>query len=326
MLYENLYKLSYLLSTPYNKLHFVLPDIDSFLNQDIIEEILLKKLLNFELRKKFNYFIENIEFKYTCKILHQNNIFIKLKFTLEQSFLIKPFFNDVISASVREYILIIENLNNKIKVQFLIEKEENPILYDYISNIDLDNIWQLPSINYNNIYTKKLTFIKSLYKPFNLVTDRFENSKRNSIFNIADACAYAQQFALNPNPNYKYFDADIGGDCSNFASQIINAGGINTTNTWKPYTYPWIRVENLYSYLISNNIGYKISENNTLSQGSLIQFYSPKTDRFSHTGFITYELTNGDYLYCCHSYNKLNYPLSAVFPIIYHKLRAVKFY
>ncbi|OOM13731.1 hypothetical protein CLOSAC_18170 [Clostridium saccharobutylicum] len=43
MLYENLYKLSYLLSTPYNKLHFVLPDIDSFLNQDIIEEILLKK-------------------------------------------------------------------------------------------------------------------------------------------------------------------------------------------------------------------------------------------------------------------------------------------
>lgn len=184
MLYENLYKLSYLLSTPYDKLHFVLQDIDSFLNQDITEEILLKKLLNFELRKKFNYSIENIKFKYKYKILHQNNIFLKLKFTLEQSFLIKPFLNDVISASVKEYILIIENSNNKIKVQFLIEKEENPILYDYILNIDLDNIRRLPSINYNNIYAKELTYIRSLYKQFNVVTDKLENSKRNSILTL----------------------------------------------------------------------------------------------------------------------------------------------
>lgn len=56
---------------------FVLQDIDSFLNQDITEEILLKKLLNFELRKKFNYSIENIKFKYKYKILHQNKYIFK---------------------------------------------------------------------------------------------------------------------------------------------------------------------------------------------------------------------------------------------------------
>ena len=52
-------------------------------------------------------------------------------------------------------------------------------------------------------------------------------------------------------------------------------------------------------------------------KGCLIQFYTPKIGRFFHNGFITYELPNNDYLYCCHSYNKLNYPLSEIYP---HKI------
>ena len=72
--------------------------------------------------------------------------------------------------------------------------------------------------------------------------------RKDSNFNITEACAYAETFALKPNPNYKSFE-DIGGDCTNFISQILYAGGVKQTKTWKPYTNPWIRVEDIYLYL-----------------------------------------------------------------------------
>ena len=39
------------------------------------------------------------------------------------------------------------------------------------------------------------------------------------------AVAYARRWALSRNPLYYDFE-DIGGDCTNFASQYIFAGGI----------------------------------------------------------------------------------------------------
>ena len=147
--------------------------------------------------------------------------------------------------------------------------------------------------------------------------------RKDSNFNITEACAYAENFALKPNPNYKSFDG-IGGDCTNFISQILYAGGIKQTKDWKPYTLPWVRVEDLYIYLTTQKLATKLPNENSLSKGCLIQFYTPEIGKFFHNGFITYELPNNDYLYCCHSYNKLNYPLSQIFPNRYPTLRALK--
>jgi hypothetical protein len=87
---------------------------------------------------------------------------------------------------------------------------------------------------------------------------------------------------------------------------------------------PWIRVEDLYLYLIKNKLAIKLPNENLLSKGCVIQFYKPEIGRYFHNGFITYELQNNDYLYCCHSYNKLNYPLSQIYPHRYPVLRALK--
>jgi len=43
-------------------------------------------------------------------------------------------------------------------------------------------------------------------------------------------------------------------DCANYVSQALNAGGIPRDTTWKPYTYAWINVTGLVTYL--QNKGY----------------------------------------------------------------------
>lgn len=155
------------------------------------------------------------------------------------------------------------------------------------------------------------------------MNNKSNNNRNDSNFNIEAACTYAEAFALSPNSNYKSFE-NIGGDCTNFISQILSAGGLKENNLWKPYTMPWIRVEDLYLYLTKNKLAIKLPNENLLSKGCVIQFYKPEIGRYFHNGFITYELQNNDYLYCCHSYNKLNYPLSQIFPHKYPVLRALK--
>jgi hypothetical protein len=276
-----------------------------------------------------NSMFENINFNYKYTNLEQNSKFIKLNLILTIYFRVENAPSNVLSSYNSEYIIILEHLQDKFKIQFLIENEENPILYNYFFNTNLS---QLNNSNFfidEGIANDGFSSInKSLYKTPD-ISDFFSfnlfKQRNSSYFNISDACSYAESFSLTPNPKYKYFDG-IGGDCANFASQILNAGGINTTKTWRPYTNPWIRVNELYSYLTNQNLAIELSNDSLLSKGCLIQFYTPAIGRFFHSGFITYKLPNNDCLYCCHSYNKLNYPLSEIYPNRYPKLRALQFY
>lgn len=47
------------------------------------------------------------------------------------------------------------------------------------------------------------------------------------------------------NPAYKHF-AYSGGDCANFVSQSLYAGGMDYTGSWKPYTYAWVNCYGMY--------------------------------------------------------------------------------
>lgn len=324
MLSKIIYDFCQLLSTPYNNLNSNANNM-SFINNFLLEKIYLDKLFKFKRRKNLNSLFENIKFNYKYENLEQNSKFIKLKFNLTIYFRLQNAPRNILSAYTSEYIIILEHLREKFKIQFLIENEEEPILYNYFFNTSLSLLNDLDFYACKDIYNNEILLIDSLYnipstsKSFNIYEHR-----TTSYFNIFDACSYAEAFALTPNTNYKYF-AGIGGDCANFASQIIHAGGIIKTNTWTPYTNTWIRVEDLYSYLISKNLAIDVP-NNLLSKGCLIQFYTPSMGRYFHSGFITYKLPNNDFLYCCHSYNKLNYPLSETYPNRYPKLRALKFH
>ena len=93
----------------------------------------------------------------------------------------------------------------------------------------------------------------------------------------------AQEWALKRNPKYYNYDS-IGGDCTNFISQCLLAGGgiMNYTKTFGWYyinannkSPSWSGVNYLYNFLTRNfggvgPIGKKISRNK-VKEGDLIQ-------------------------------------------------------
>ena len=80
------------------------------------------------------------------------------------------------------------------------------------------------------------------------------------MYNRAAAVAYARAWALSRNPRFFNFEG-MGGDCTNFVSQCLLAGGLpmNMTPTFGWYflssgnrTPSWSGVEYFYNFLISN--------------------------------------------------------------------------
>lgn len=62
---------------------------------------------------------------------------------------------------------------------------------------------------------------------------------RGNNYNRQNAVRYALTYALNPNPNFIFFNlhGDGGGDCSNFISQCLNAGGAPFAYDSSPWWY-----------------------------------------------------------------------------------------
>ncbi|WP_297425144.1 amidase domain-containing protein [Clostridium sp.] len=326
MLSKCLYDLCVLLSTPYNYLNLT-TNAEQALDSSLLEEMYLKKLYEFKLRKKLKSSFENFQFDYHYTLLEQTSILTKIKLNLKVIFTTIDSYNFINSGCINEYVVILEYINDAFKIHFFVENEENPQLYSYTLNTSLKNIDNSIFLNNKNTYFDKLTSSNLLHENFtssNLFSPPPHLQRNNTNFDVEAACTYAETFALKPNPDYKSFEG-IGGDCTNFMSQILHAGGFKQDRTWKPYTNPWIRVEELYVYLTSRNLGIKLPNDSYLDKGCIIQFYTPSIGRYFHNGFITYKLQNNDCLYCCHSYNKLNYPLSEIYPNRYPKLRALKF-
>ncbi len=74
------------------------------------------------------------------------------------------------------------------------------------------------------------------------------------------ALDYAREWAMKRNPAYLNFD-NLGGDCTNFASQCLYAGSgvMNPTKVYGWYYYSsynrtasWTGVEYLYRFLLNN--------------------------------------------------------------------------
>ena len=140
---------------------------------------------------------------------------------------------------------------------------------------------------------------------------------RETLYDRAAATAYAREWALGRNPAYYNFD-DLGGDCTNFASQCLYAGAgvMNDTPIFGWYyrsvedrSPSWTGVEYLYDFLINNRgAGPYASEvtEDAIRPGDLIQL-GRADGSYYHTLVVL--VTSPSILIAAHSNDALNRPL-----------------
>jgi len=142
---------------------------------------------------------------------------------------------------------------------------------------------------------------------------------RELSYNRVAAVSYARKWALDRNPAFYNF-ANVGGDCTNFASQCIFAGAgvMNYTPTMGWYyrssydrTPSWSGVEYLYNFLIHNkSVGpyAHVVRQDEVMPGDIVQFGTPG-GHFYHSPVIT--ATSPDILVAAHDNDVLDRPLSS---------------
>lgn len=133
------------------------------------------------------------------------------------------------------------------------------------------------------------------------------------------AVAYARKWALGRNPAFYDFQ-NIGGDCTNFASQCIYAGAkvMNYTPVMGWYyrsaadrSASWSGVEYLYNFLINNrSVGpyAHVVSQWEVKPGDIVQLGTEQGD-FYHSPVIT--AVTPTILVAAHTYDALGRPLSS---------------
>ena|GEM_PF-2577499 len=126
-------------------------------------------------------------------------------------------------------------------------------------------------------------------------------------YNGQAAAAYATKWAYGFNPYYSSFEGN-GGDCANFVSQALFAGGLDMTSKWYSYqaintkaaggtgaqpgvSYAWIRANELYNY-VHSNISNDVRRGDTIDNGSFaigdLLFYDWNGDaKIDHCAIVT---------------------------------------
>lgn len=144
-------------------------------------------------------------------------------------------------------------------------------------------------------------------------------------YNREKAVEYARTWALKRNPKYYDFSL-IGGDCTNFCSQILFAGApVMNYDKWYYFSLnsrapAWTGVQEFFNFITSNNglgpFG-KLADKSELLVGDFIQLGNE--NGFYH--MVTITDFNGDIpLVCSHSYDRLDYPITNYY---YERLRFI---
>lgn len=155
-----------------------------------------------------------------------------------------------------------------------------------------------------------------------------------------NAINYAKKYAIESNKSYEYFKVtnNIGGDCTNFVSQCLYAGGCemiyNKKNPWwynnNSCSSSWSVAHELYWLLKTNkknNLkgpkGIEVASFNSLKLGDLI-FFEKRKNVISHSSIIT-DFLNNVPLISQHTSDELNISFIKSWDIYkYHFLKISK--
>lgn len=138
-----------------------------------------------------------------------------------------------------------------------------------------------------------------------------------------NAVNYARKWAFKRNPKYANFDS-MGGDCTNFASQVLHAGRCPMNFGKYGWYYrslndrapSWTSVKYLYQFLIKNSGRGPVAievDIKDVQIGDLVQIDFENDGEFNHTPVIVdikFPKTLDNILIAAHTIDRLDYKLS----------------
>lgn len=150
--------------------------------------------------------------------------------------------------------------------------------------------------------------------------------RRNGVYyyDRIKAAEYAHKWALGRNPNYFDFEK-YGGDCTNFASQVIYAGSgeMNyTPNQGWYYTDSynrspaWTDVDYLFNFLTTNKGRGPVGEQvdiKDLKVGDIVQLSFKGAPDYNHSPVVVWignPVSPKNILIAAHTYDRDYYPLA----------------
>ncbi len=331
-----------------NALTFHNPNISNI--QKEISDVYNDNYENSELKNQFQPLIENIFLNRNCAILTRDCEGLKTFYDLNKKVCKWAYESEVTKTKYftnwcKKQCVSFTKINSTIKVSKVkeIEKDvynvicyaDTKFCYSYEDEPNIENYFKLGTCHYINLKKDgdKYIIIKEWYTdPLadslnldNLECDEIKNtilSHKKPDFTIDErtqkAIDYAHEYCgisnneehlFKYNKNYKNFNPD-GGDCANFASQIMfEGGGFKKNSTWnycnKSATNAWINAQGFKNYLINSGRGsYKDAFN--LRPGDIVAY--EKKGRITHVSTVTGLDSKGYPLVTCHNTDRMLVP------------------
>lgn len=211
-----------------------------------------------------------------------------------------------------EYIGETSDFTYHIKVSAPVAEPDN-ITLTGLDEFDNDvNINEYELRSYDEIYRNGAEDAQAAVQSM-MISPAWVATKINNYnsYNRIAARDYAYKYWSSYNPAYTSNKGN-GGDCANFVSQCLHAGGIPTDATWKADSVSWIRASAVPSYMMNKGYATKTSYTNatagsfaytssgaghavlvTINDGAKIAYTAHTTDR-KDAAFSSTDL-NGNY-------------------------------
>lgn len=197
-----------------------------------------------------------------------------------------------------EYIGETSDFTYHIKVSAPVAEPDN-ITLTGLDEFDNDvNINEYELRSYDEIYRNGAEDAQAAVQSM-MISPAWVATKINNYnsYNRIAARDYAYKYWSSYNPAYTSYKGN-GGDCANFVSQCLHAGGIPTDATWKADSVSWIRASAVPSYMMNKGYATKTSYTNatagsfaytssgaghavlvTINDGAKIAYTAHTTDR-----------------------------------------------
>ena len=309
---------------------------------------------------KFQLLLENLFDNRNKAILTKNDEVLKKLYDIDHKFGLWAYEQEVTKMKYLENWsykqgVKFNDIKTRVKVRKVKEKEENlygiicavstEYNYSYENQLDIKNMFRTGTYHYLNmrIVDNEYVITKEWYTdPFadslhldNIKSDDIRNyilSKENQPISLTNEQTKAMEYAhkycgaaadeehgMKFNPKYKDFNPD-GGDCANFASQIMYESKRFKKNRIWNYegnsgTKAWVNAQGFKNYLLNSGRGSLISKGSyedvyktayNMRPGDIVAY--EKGGRITHVSTVTGLDSRGYPLVTCHNTDRLLVP------------------